>query len=350
MTTATGREIETIYYRFKNTVLGYVREHENNVSINIACVIKSLCLEYYLLKEEWTSCWARYPLHWIELWSTDQKYTDDWSERATFKTHQFAGYLDDSGHLVPARIMRMMKDQRGDVYKLLLSIYTVDKIDYGWVKVPNVRIRKPNPDEFGDNKLYPVHGIHGIFSPHLNAVSGSLPVGALDDSVAEYRWTLKVIQSNRWRIGLRLQSHIRSADEQRFILGPGERYGVNHLCEITLPSVCPKAGEEFDVVLDVIDKSLRLGSKAHERTRDSQFETLSQSVNQLDKRAPYFLVIDHCDDNDKSIFTDNEFTVEHSQRTVKLTGFSTKKKHKWHIFWVHVLSLDGDVQIIYLLC
>lgn len=287
--------------RFHLTVFGFVREHEKDESINVAAMIKYLCLEYYLLKEEWTSCWAQYPFHWI-LKNGTNSLADDWSKRTMFDLGQSIGYKPDSGPTIQADILQINTNDSGQVTKIFLSFERLDTNHkpYGWVTVPNERLCAPN----------------FIAPSHWEAVSGTFPIDTSDESIAEYRWSFQFIRLQPIKIGLHRQgTPINSSS-----IFPNL---YNEMLYFKRPHHYLKSGDIFHVVLDLIACCVRveIGKVRYSSKKHKQMKwTLGKS-----KRA-HFLVIDYHAYSGPRRKINREFRIEDSNKILKFKEFSIKQK------------------------
>ena len=186
--------VSSTHIKFRDTVFGYIHQHEKNASITVAALIKYLCLEYYLLKEEWTSGCALYPLHWI-CNNGHVPLSNDWSKRTKYEVNQVVGYRRASFPSIQAQIGHLKKNEGGDITKLFLHCGTLSNTyhpTYRWITIPNDRLFPP----------------HLIKTPHFDGISGTLPINSYDDSIAEYRWTFELLQLRPFSIGLLHQGDI----------------------------------------------------------------------------------------------------------------------------------------------
>ena len=314
---------DSTHITFRNTVFGFIREHEKTASINVACIIKYLCLEYYMLREQWTSCWAQYPLHWIYK-EGERPQSDDWSHRTMFKVNEIVGYRPDSGHPIQAQIIRIKTNDNGTTAKLFLKFaFNTSHVPYGWFTIPNNRLCAP----------------HLIEPPHFDGISGSVAVGAFDENVAEYRWSFKLWRSVPFTIGLRCRGKMI---HDRVSL----RDTYSSIVSFQRSDQLLKVGDVFHLVLDMIGQCARIEVEGNTLSKGAmctiekvpfttkRISSRYQNGINWDSKGQYFVVIDHTDYSVRSIGTftpnrktDREFTVEHSNRIVKLMGFTIKQRN-----------------------
>jgi len=300
MTTPNEEMHVSIHQRFRHAVFGYIREHEKSASINVGPLIKHVCLNFYLLEEEWTSVWRTYPVYWF--YPPSQKPpSDDWSNRTEFTKHQIIGIKLWTQESILAQICWLTKDSSGVVNKLFLKYNdNLQSLPYSWVDVPNENIMPP----------------HLIEVPHLDSISGSLPVGVYDESVAEYRWHFEMLEFKPFVIGLCHQGSILDyAVDTSF-----EQY-----CDRRLRVKWGREIGSFDVVFDVKKQTMRLDDDTgHSRVFDRE--------SKLSRNSKYFLMIHFRSFADgrrcRALSTDREFTMDHSNEIVKFKGLSIK--HNQH--------------------
>ena len=295
---------------FRNTVFGYIHEQEKAESIDVARVIKYICLEYYLLQEDWTTCWAQYPLHWMYK-EAEYLPSNDWSERTKFEMDQFVGYKRDFGHPIQAEVLRIKTNVHGEATQLFLKFaYDSNHIPYGWVTVPNHRLCAP----------------HLMQSPHFDGISGNLTVGSFDESIAEYRWSFKLLQSGPLSFGLRAQGEMINNPQSLSSL-------YYQIASFSRGERRIKNGDILHLVWDLIGQSARVERGENVLVNVPLFRggadmRYHNKVN-WDPKSRYFVVIDHSDYSErftKSMKTDREFNVEHSQTIIKFMDFSIKQK------------------------
>ena len=301
----------TTHVKFRNSVFGFIRAHEKNESIQVASIIKYLCLEYYLLKEEWTSCWSEHP-HWIYEGGNHMN-TSDWSQRTKFELYQFVGYKTDSGHHIQAEILRIKTNNDGEANQLFLKFaYNYNYIPYQWIDVPNKRLCAP----------------HLIQPPHFDGIYGNLAVGAFDESIAEYRWSFKLWQSGPFTIGLRRQGQMVNNPQSLSTL-------YFEIASFSRDNRRIKKGDIFHLVLDLVEQSARVerGGKVLVNVplfHDGSDMRYHNKMN-WNPKSQYFVVIDHSDYAERfakslKILTDRKFNHQRSQRIVKFTDFGIKQK------------------------
>ena len=310
MSTKLRSAVSSTHIKFRDTVFGYVHQHEQDASINVAALIKYLCLDYYLLKEEWTSCWAQYPLHWIYK-NGEYPQSNDWSKRTKYEVHQLVGYRPDSGDPIQAEIIRMRKNGDRDVTKLFLNFApNTNHVPYGWITIPNDRLFPP----------------HLIGAPRFDGISGTLPINASDESITEYRWTFELLQLRSFAIGLRDQREIISS------MAIGFRHTQNFyhnsyrcIAWIPRPRSHFKKGDVLHVILDLRKQSVKVESEGqvlrHKSfTKDDIVGAGKGEIYWNPKVQHFFLVIDYGDST-----TDREFGVEDSKKILKFKQFAIKQ-------------------------
>lgn len=296
--------VDRAHSRFQHTVFGFIREHQKSVSINVPSVVKYLCLQYYLLKEEWCSRSAQYPSHLFRKVQRNEKYP-----RTKYEVNEIVDYRLDSGQCIKAQVERLKKGVNGHITKLFLKFASNNNhVPYGWVPVPTDRLCAPHlihPHQYIrclDPRIQPTH---------FDAISGSVAVGDFDESITEYRWTFKLLQSRIITIGLRQKGKLKyfsslPHDDFDFTLTPGDDL---------------QDGDVFYVVLDVIGKSMRIERKGKLLFR-GLFNGRSIAHCSLDNLSGrHFLVIRFGNQKSKRVFT-----MEHANRIVKFKGFTIRQK------------------------
>ena len=287
---------------FRETVYGYIRNHEKDQSVNIPMLIKCLAFKFYELKEKFVPCWYNYPTHWI--YSNGKEPRDvDWTTKTDFDKGEMIGFRNHANEWVQAEVIRSVEDSLGNTLKIFISTLpsSAAHAPHEWVNVPNLCIRAP----------------HLIDSPHWNGVSGSLPFGLLNEGVAEYRWTFQMVTFRSWVVGVR--------PTQRII--PSGYYRLSGLCtrriHIKARNGTSPNGEQIHVVVDVTRQTLRVEGNI-EIFEFSYSSNRSLEVVQMDadfiSNGKYILVADQGYSP-----TQQPFTMEQSENHIKFLGLSIKQ-------------------------